>query len=60
MSQTGKQIITVQILSNTSRSEGNQTKKIDQIIEYSMRNIFLEKSCTKCGEETSPRAFSKK
>ena len=25
-----------------------------------MRNIFLEKSYTKCGGETSPRPFSKK
>ena len=25
-----------------------------------MRNIFLEKSCTKCGAETSPRPFSEK
>ena len=25
-----------------------------------MRNIFIEKSYTKCGEETTPRAFVKK
>ena len=25
-----------------------------------MRNIFLEKTCTKCGPETSPRPFFKK
>ena len=25
-----------------------------------MGNIFLEKSCTKCGGETSPRLFSEK
>ena len=25
-----------------------------------MRNIFPEKSCTKCGGETSPRPFIKK
>ena len=24
---------------------------------YNMRNIFLEKSYTKCGEETIPRPF---
>ena len=28
--------------------------------EYNMRNIFPEKSYTKCGEETIPRPFSKK
>ena len=31
-----------------------------QLIEYNMRNIFLDKSYTKCGEETILRPFSKK
>ena len=31
-----------------------------QLIKYNLRNIFLEKSYTKCGEETSCRPFSKK
>ena len=30
-----------------------------QLIEYNMRNIFLEKSYTKCGRETILRAFLK-
>ena len=34
--------------------------KFGQLIEYNMRNIFLEKSYTKCGGETSPRPFSEK
>ena len=34
--------------------------KFDQLIEYNMRNIFLEKSYTKCGRESIPRPFSKK
>ena len=34
--------------------------KFGQVIEYEMRNIFLEKSYTKCGGETVPRPFSKK
>ena len=34
--------------------------KFDQLIEYNMRNIFLEKSYTKCGGETSPGPFSEK
>ena len=34
--------------------------KFGQLIYYNMRNIFLEKSCTKCGAETSPRPFSEK
>ena len=34
--------------------------KLDQLIEYDMKNIFLEKSYAKCGGETIPRLFSKK
>ena len=34
--------------------------KFGQLIEYNMRNIFLQNSFTKCGGETSPRTFSEK
>ena len=34
--------------------------KFGQLIEYNIKNIFLEKSYTKCGRETIPRPFSKK
>ena len=34
--------------------------KFGQLIECNMRNIFLEKSYTKCDRETSPRPFSEK
>ena len=34
--------------------------KFGQLIECNMRNIFLEKSFTTCGGETSPRPFSEK
>ena len=34
--------------------------KFGQLIEHSMKNIFLEKSYIKCGGETIPRPFSKK
>ena len=34
--------------------------KFGQLIECNMTNIFLEKSCTKYGGETSPRPFSEK
>ena len=47
MSQTGQQ----------TRCKGNQTMKFGQLIDQNMRNIFLEKSCTKYGGETSPRPF---
>ena len=59
-SQPGKQTIEIHILPNISRSKGNQTMKFGQLIECNMRNIFLEKSHTKCGGETSPRPFSEK
>ena len=47
------------ILTDTWKSKGNQTKKFGQLIEYIMRNIFLAKSCTKYGGKTSPRPFLK-
>ena len=53
-SQPGKQTIEIHI------SKGNQNMKFGQLIECNMRNIFLEKSYTKCGGETSPRRFSEK
>ena len=53
-------------MSNTTRSKGNQTMKLGQLIESNMRNIFLEKSYkikiskSKYGGESSPRLFSEK
>ena len=58
--QPGKQTIAMHILSNMSRSRDNQTMKVSQLIECNMRNIFLEKPCTKCDGEIIPRPFSKK
>ena len=54
------QTITIHILTNISRSKGNQITKFGQLIKYNMKNIFLEKSYTKCGGDTTPRPFSKK
>ena len=34
--------------------------KFGQLAECNMRNIFLEKSYTKCSGETSPRPFYEK
>ena len=34
--------------------------KFGQASEYNMRNIFVEKSYTKCARKTIPRPFSKK
>ena len=38
---------------NISRSKGNQTMKLGQLIEYRKRNIFLQKLCRNWGRETS-------
>ena len=59
-SQPGQQTIEIHILPNISRTKENQTMKFGQLIEYDMRNIFVEKSYAKCGGETIPRLFSKK
>ena len=40
-SQTAKQIITIHILPDIPRSQGNQAIKLSQLIEYNMRNIFI-------------------
>ena len=42
-SQPGSQTIAIHILPNTSRSKSNQLMKFGQLIEYNMRNIFVEK-----------------
>ena len=59
-SQPGKQRIAIHILPNISRIKGNQTMAFGQLIEYYLRNTFLEKSYTKWDEETTPRLFPKK
>ena len=42
-SQPGEQIIAIHILPNITRIKANQTTKFGHLIEYNMRNIFLEK-----------------
>ena len=59
-SQTGQQVIAIHILFNISRSKDNQTMKFGQLIEYSRRNVSLEKSYTKCGGRASLRPFYEK
>ena len=59
-SQPGQQKSVIHILLNISRRKYNQTIKFGHLMECNMRSIFLEKSCTKCGSETSPRPFSEK
>ena len=43
-SQPSYQTIVIHILLNISRSKGNQTLKFGQLIEYNMKNMFIEKS----------------
>ena len=45
-SETWKKTIAMHILSNISRSKGNQTMNFGQLIEYGMRNIFVLKNNT--------------
>ena len=47
------------ILTNNSKGKGNQALEFGQLIEYNLKNIFLEKSYTKCYGEIIPRLFSK-
>ena len=42
------------------RSKGKQAMKFGQLIEYNMRNIFVEKSYTKYDGKIIPRLSSKK
>ena len=59
-SQPGQQTIAIHMLPNISRNKGNQAMTFGQVIEYNMRNNFVEKSYTKCSGETIPRPLSKK
>ena len=45
---------------NISRYKDNQVMRFGHIIEYNMINIFIEKSYSKYGGETSPRLYFKK
>ena len=59
-SQPVYQINVIQILPNILRSTGNQTIKFGRLIDYNMRNIFLQRSYAKRSAETSARPFSEK
>ena len=41
--QRRKKAMAIHILSNISGIKDNQTMKFDQLIEYNMRNVSLEK-----------------
>ena len=46
-SQPGLQTIGIHILPNISQSEGNQTMKLDKLMEYNKKNLFLHILCQK-------------
>ena len=58
-SQPGEQTIAIHILPNMSRSKGNQAIKYGQLIEYYMKNIFVERSYTKVVEKLFPDLYLK-
>ena len=58
-SQHGRQTIVIQILLNISRSKGNQKMKFDQLMEYDMKNISVEKLHTKYSRKINPDPFVK-
>ena len=60
MSQPGLQTIALDILPNISRSKGNQAMKSCQLIEYNMRNIFVENHTQNVLEKLFPKPLSKK
>ena len=49
-------------MASISRGKDNKTMKLGQLIEYNMRNIFLEKSYIKCkmGWRSQSRTFYEK
>ena len=42
MSQTGKETMTIHLLFNISRSKGNQTIKVGQLIKHNVINTFTQ------------------
>ena len=42
-SQPGEQTIAIHVLRNISRSKGNQTMKLDQLIKNILEKYFLQK-----------------
>ena len=54
MASLVKKTTAIHILTNISKSKDKQATKFDQLIEYSMRNISLEKSFSL---EPFPRPF---
>ena len=59
-SENGKQIITIHVLPSISRSKENQIIKFGQLMEYIMRNIFLQNQTQNVVEKLVPDLLLKK
>ena len=59
-SQPGWQTIAIHTLPDISIGKGNQAMKFGPLTECNMKNIFIEKSYTKCDGGTIPRPLSEK
>ena len=59
-SQPGKQIISIHILSNITRSKNIHGIKFGQLMQYNMWNIFIEKSFTEYGRKSVTTPSSNK
>ena len=53
-SEPGKQINSIHILPNISRSKGNQTMKFGERIDYNMRTFFLKNYAQNAMEKPFP------
>ena len=58
-SKTGQEIVTIHILLNISRSTVNQKRKLGQLIEYKIRNIFLKNHIQNMVKKPVPDLFLK-
>ena len=59
-SENGKQIITIHVLPSISRSKENQIMKFGQLMEYIMRNIFLQNQTQNVVEKLVPDLLLKR
>ena len=58
-SQPGEQTISIYILTNISRSKGNQAMTFDQLIEHNVRAFFQKNHTQDAGEIIFPDPFIK-
>ena len=52
-SQTRTETVAINILAGISKTKGNQTMEFGQLIEYNVRNIFLQNLRRKDGRVTN-------